>query len=181
MIKIATKMFITDKFLQDIYVFISGAESVGDFIFSNRYKKTNILLNNENPIVKKYQKEVGIRKFSKLINYLKRNNYIKAEGLKGRKAVLLTKKGVSKALKASFKLEGQGKRKDGKWIMLIFDIPEKYKKSRNLLTSALKNLGYKIFQQSVWISPCDIYDKTRAAMQFYSLEKFVKIFLIEEI
>ena len=73
------------------------------------------------------------------------------------------------------------KRKDGKWIMLIFDVPEKNKKSRELLRRILYNLKYKMFQKSVWINPYDVSDRTEDVLQEYSLDEFVKIFLIEEI
>jgi len=65
--------------------------------------------------------------------------------------------------------------------MIIFDIPEKYKSKRELLRSILKNLGYKMFQQSVWVAPYDIYEKTEQLLQFYVLDKYVKIFLVEEL
>ena len=84
-------------------------------------------------------------------------------------------------MKASFIIEGKKKRDDGKWAMLIFDVPEKYRKSRDLLRSVLHNLGYKMFQQSVWITPYDVSDKTEKLLQMYNLDEFVKIFLIEEI
>ena len=42
-------------------------------------------------------------------------------------------------------------------------------------------LEYKMFQQSVWISPFDISDKTEKLLQMYALDKYVKIFLIEEL
>ena len=100
--------------------------------------------------------------------------------LEGKKAVIFTKNGIEKTLKASFKLEGRTKRKDGKWIMLIFDMPAKHKKSRDLLRSILQNLGYKLFQYSVWITPYDVSDKTEKLLQYYSMEKYIKIFLIEE-
>ena len=65
--------------------------------------------------------------------------------------------------------------------MIIFDVPEKHRKSRNLLRSILSNLGYKLFQQSVWITPYDVSEKSETLLQMYSLDKYVKIFLIEEI
>ena len=92
----------------------------------------------------------------------------------------LTKEGLNKALKASFIMEDKKKRSDGKWTMLIFDVPEEYKKSRDLLRSILHNLGYKIFQKSVWITPYDVSGKTEKLLQMYNLDEFVKIFLIEE-
>ncbi|OGZ63303.1 MAG: CRISPR-associated endonuclease Cas2, partial [Candidatus Staskawiczbacteria bacterium RIFCSPHIGHO2_01_FULL_36_16] len=85
-------------------------------------------------------------------------------------------------LKSSFKFsETRKRRKDGKYIMLIFDVPVKNIKARNLLRSVLQNLGYKLFQQSVWICPFDVFEKTEKLLQMYSLEKYVKLFLIEEL
>ena len=96
---------------------------------------------------------------------------------------MLTKKGFDKAVRAQFDLENDSmeKRKDGKWVMLIFDVPEKYRKSRELLRGILYKLKYKMFQQSVWISPYDVSERTEGLLQEYSLDEFVKIFLIEEI
>ena len=65
--------------------------------------------------------------------------------------------------------------------MLIFDIPTKHKKARILLRSILYNLGYKLFQKSVWITPYDVSEKTEKLLQLHSLDGYVKIFLIEEI
>ena len=94
---------------------------------------------------------------------------------------MITKEGLDKVLRASFKVEQKMKRKDGKWIMLIFDIPLTHKKSRNTMTSVLYNLGYKMFQQSVWVTPYDVSSKTEKLLQFYSLDTFVKIFIIEQV
>ncbi len=172
------KLSLTDKFLWDLYGILSGAGDVFEFIINPHPGKYSP--GPKNPIFKKYRDNRNKAKFSKLMYYLKRNNYIKVENLKGKEAIILTKKGLDKALKASFKIEHKNKRKDGKWIMLIFDIPQQYKKSRNLLTGILHNLGFKMFQQSVWITPYDVSDKMEKLLQFYSLEKFVKIFLIKE-
>jgi CRISPR-associated endonuclease Cas2 len=65
--------------------------------------------------------------------------------------------------------------------MLIFDLPKKYNKSRDLLRSILRNLGYKLLQQSVWVTPYDVSEETEKLLENHSLETFVKIFLIEEI
>lgn len=176
------RMQITDQILWDIY---NVLDKTGDIL---RFIKrppimTGYLTGSDlnGPIFEKYRKDIGRARFNRLIYYLKKNNYIKSENLRGNKAMVLTKKGLSKALRASFKAEGRTKRKDNKWIMLIFDIPEKYKKSRNLMRSVLCNLGYKMLQQSVWITPFDVSEKTEKLLQFYSLDKFVRIFLIEKL
>ena len=119
------------------------------------------------------------QQFSRLIYRLKRNNLIKVKNLKGKKAIILTKRGIDKTFKASFKVQERKRRKDGKWIMIIFDVPQKHSKARNLLRSVLLNLGYKMFQQSVWITPYDVSEKTERLLQAYSLDQYVKILIVE--
>lgn len=43
--------------------------------------------------------------------------------------------------------------RDGVWKIVIFDIPEKKREIRNTLRSKLKTLGFKKWQESIWISP----------------------------
>ena len=174
------KLPITDKFLWEMYKYIEKADDVLDFILSNKYRQGRILMGGENPVFRKYQKEMGKRNFSKFVYYIKKCNYIKVEGLKSKKTIIFTKDGISKVLKASFKSENKKKRKDGKWIMIIFDVPEKYPKTRNLLRSLLHNLEYKLLQQSVWVTPYDVLEKTEQLLQLHSLDDYVKIFLIEK-
>ena len=174
------KISITDEFLLDVYKFLSNAKDVVNFSLQPATMR-NFLPGPRNPIYKKYRSDKNKRKFDNLIYYLKRKGYIRSKNLENKKGIILTKRGISKALKASFVLERAKRRKDGKWVMLIFDMPAKNKRARNLLRSVLLNLGYKLFQQSVWISPYDISEKTEKLLQFYSLDNYVKIFLIEEL
>ena len=43
-----------------------------------------------------------------------------------------------------------------KWIIVIFDIREKFRMRRNKLRNMLKNIGFGMLQQSVWITPLPI-------------------------
>src|SRR3989344_8900306 len=174
------KLPITDQFLWDVYKITNKTGNVLKFV-TKQPTMTNYLPGSENPIFKKYRDNKNKGNFSKLVYYLKRKNYIKVKNLENKQAIILTKEGFNKALKASFMLERKERRKDGKWTMLIFDVPEKYRKSRNLLRSILHNLGYKLFQQSVWVTPYDVSDKTEKLLQMHSLDNFVKIFLIENL
>lgn len=44
---------------------------------------------------------------------------------------------------------------DGKWRLVIWDIPEKRRTVRNILRNKLKQLGFQQFQKSVWGSKKD--------------------------
>lgn len=173
------KIPITDQFLWDLYAFLEKVGDVGHAVFRQRRTMGDIY--PENPIIAKYRHMQDANQFAWLVKYLKQHNYIKVENLKGRQAIMLTKRGIDKALMASFKADKQLKRKDGKWVMIIFDIPQKHPKARLLLRSVLKNLEYKMFQQSVWVTPYDVTDKTETLLQHYNLDKYVRVFLIEEL
>src|SRR3989344_4478130 len=177
------KLPITDQFLWDIFNATSKVEDILRFLVHPPRTWGDVFWDTDNPIYRKYHKSLNPQKFARLIYHLKKSNLIKIESLKGNHALMLTKKGFDKAVRAQFNLENDSmeKRKDGKWIMLIFDVPEKYKKSRELLRNILYKLKYKMFQQSVWISPYDVSERTEELLQEYSLDGFVKIFLIEEI
>ncbi len=174
------KLPITDQFLWDVYQSLDKSKDILGVIF-NPHPRIGDLWAEKNPVFEKYRKDKNKLKFRKLIYRLKVNNCIKVKNLEGKKAMILTKKGLGKALRVSFINQGREKRKDGKWIMLMFDVPEKYRKSRDLLRSVLHNLGYKLFQKSVWVTPYDVSEKTEELLQMYNLDEFVKIFLIEEI
>ncbi len=176
------KLPITDQFLWDVYNAIEKSGDVAHFIFRRRRTMYDIS-GPKNPLIGKYLRSKNRQKFSQLIYHLKRNNYIKVKSIQGNQALVLTKRGIEKALQAKFKLDNSNrqKRKDGKWIMLIFDVPEKWRKSRDLLRRILYSLGYKMFQQSVWITPYDVSERTESLLQEYSLDDFVKTFLIEAI
>ena len=175
------KLLITDKFLWDLYKLMEKSGDVTNFVFRRRRTMYDVLPGPKNPIFDKYRRESNKEKFHQLIYYLKRKNYIKVKNLEGNQTIMLTKEGLSKVLKSSFKLERKNKRADGKWIMLTFDIPEKHKKARKLLRSVLHNLDYKMFQQSIWVTPYDVFEKTEKLLQSYSLDQYVRIFLVEEI
>ena len=177
------KLPITDQFLWDMFRFLDETEDKFRFIFHPARNLGEICIDKDDPVYRKYRKILKSEQLRKLIYYLKRNNFIKTKNLKGKSAIAIDKKGFKKLAKIYFKILDQSKtkRKDGKWIMIVFDVPEKLRKSRDLLRSILHNLGYKMFQQSVWISPYDVNEKTEKLLQRYSLDEFVKIFLIEEI
>lgn len=48
---------------------------------------------------------------------------------------------------------------DGKWRIVIFDIPEERRIIRNLFRRNLKKWGFKQLQKSVWISKSNFYSK----------------------
>jgi len=170
---------ITDKFLWDLYNLLEEIDVTLD-LFAPRTMK-EACYPDFYKLKRKYQRKEARKYFSQLIYYLKKKGYIKIKNLGAKKGVILTEKGSEKVLKTKLKIEEKKRRPDGKWIMLIFDIPERKRHLRDFLRSVIYFLGYKMLQRSVWICPYDVLKKTEVVLRKYSLDRYVKIFLIEEI
>jgi len=174
------KLPITDKFLWDLYNAIEGARKTYDLVAPKR-SLYQYVYRDTIRLRKEYERRKARRSFSQFIGYLQKQGYIKTKSLEGIKGVLLTPKGAEKILYVKRKLAAKEKRKDGKWIMIIFDIPEKQRKARDFLRDALSDMGYEKLQQSVWVCPYDVYKETEEAVRSYQIVPCVKLFLIEEI
>jgi len=173
------KLPITDQFLWDLYNFIQELDRTFD-LFAPRTMKEAVfpeLLR----LKREHERKKAKRQFSQLIYYLKKKGYIRIKNLEQKQGVILTKKGKEKVLKVKFKIKEKKRRKDGKFEMIIFDIPEKKRHLRNLLREALHLLGYQMLQQSVWVCPYEVLEETEEIVRKYSLDPYVRIFLIEEI
>ena len=64
---------------------------------------------------------------------------------------------------------------DGKWRVVIFDIPEQKRRVRDLFRRKLKHWGFKNWQQSVWVTKRDITDKLRNSIKELGIEKWVAV------
>ncbi len=171
------KLSITDKFLWDVYDFLSNVHDKIDPIISPYPSSIARLIAPNTPLAKKYSR----RQFSRFISYLKKKGYIKVKNLRQTNGIIITKKGMEKVLMVSAHPEKAGKRKDGKWLMVMYDVPEKMRALRNLLRSILQNLRYRKFQHSVWVTPYNVLEATEKILAMHSLDEYVKIFVIEEI
>lgn len=67
---------------------------------------------------------------------------------------------------------------DGKWRLVLFDIPENKRASRDKLRRALSGLGMGILQASVWISPIDISKEVDDIRKHLKLENNIKYFQV---
>lgn len=64
---------------------------------------------------------------------------------------------------------------DGKWRIVVFDIPEDKKVVRNLFRRKLKKWGFVQWQKSVWASKKNITDKLRAFISELGVENWILV------
>lgn len=70
---------------------------------------------------------------------------------------------------------------DGKWRVVVFDIPEKYRKVRDVFRRRLKEWGFKHMQKSVWMSKKDISEPLREFVKELGIEKWVSVLVCTDI
>lgn len=72
-------------------------------------------------------------------------------------------------------------KKDGVWKMVIFDIPEKHKYVRTVLRAKLKQLHFKKWQNSIWLSPYEMDEEIEKELGDLGRKFFVRLIKTTEI
>ena len=184
---------ITEKFLWNLYKLAKKKDDIMSDLWSSKWHGFKDPLEMLFPDIwgmrdylweqyKKQNKNRATKKrFSRMISYFKTRGYLNVKDLKNRKAVIITPKGTEKVLATELKFGDKEKRKDEKWQMIFFDIPEKRRKDRDRLRKYLGYLGYKKLQQSIWVCPYDVLRETQQIIKNYKLDRFIRLLLVEEV
>lgn len=72
-------------------------------------------------------------------------------------------------------------KKDGIWKIIIFDIPEKKRYVRTVLRTKLESLGFKKWQNSIWISPYMIDPEIENELNELASHYFVRLIKTKDI
>lgn len=128
-------------------------------------------------------KRIDREKLRKEIRNLYRSKMIKSkENSDGSCTILLTDKGRLKALTYHFgKMKIEGGKWDGKWRMVVFDIPERIRAGRTALREKIRKLGFYELQKSVWIFPYKCKDEIDFIVEFFGLRKYIRFCVLESI
>lgn len=70
---------------------------------------------------------------------------------------------------------------DGKWHMVLFDIPVAKGKQRNAFRARLKELGLILYQHSVWVYPYPLEKIVRQISDFYRISSCVLFAVAEQL
>ena len=71
--------------------------------------------------------------------------------------------------------------RDGIWKMIIFDIPESKRKIRNFLRARLTSLGFKRWQNSIWVTPYALHADFEEELQQLAKTLFIRLIKSTEI
>lgn len=125
----------------------------------------------------KYANEKWI--LNRNIKRLEKGDYISIAD-KNSNLYQLTSKGKVEIIKERI-IEKQEQKWDSKWRVIIFDIPEKSRRERDLLRLNLRNLGFMQLQKSVWITPYDIEQEIKFLFNLFEHNKYVRFITADKI
>jgi len=125
--------------------------------------------------------DIGQAKLAKDIRNLYRSKLLKKTINKDGSITLnLTEKGKIKALTYKFEEMRIAKQNwDGKWRVIIFDVPEKSRWGRDLLRTKLRNLGFYELQKSVFVFPFECKNEIDFIVEIYNIRKYVRYGILE--
>ncbi len=94
----------------------------------------------------------------------------------------ITLTNLGKKIELSYNLENikldTKKTWDGKWRMIIFDIPEHKKNGRNALRQKLSQLQFYPIQKSVFITPYNCEKEIEFICATFEVRKYVLLFIV---
>ena|SRR3989344_4680130 len=95
---------------------------------------------------------------------------------------VFTKKGVKWAKKTRLKnLKLKNKKWDGKWRVVIFDIPKELNKNRDRIRNRLKMLGFYMMQKSVFVMPYSCEEELKELCQENGVVDYVDLIIADSI
>ncbi len=132
---------------------------------------------------KYFEKEWEKIKFKRALEKLKKNRLVILREKEGKFTVELTEKGKRKT--KEIQLDGLKVEKpqtwDGKWRIVIFDIPNRFGRARDALREKLKDLGFYQFQKSAWIIPYPCEKEIEFLAEFFDIYSYLNIVETERI
>ena len=161
---------------QKILLVLLGGIALGTQRSSVRYYK--LLLE-----IRKGWKEIDQRSMARSLRRLSEQKLVEEKrSSDGKVRLVLTKEGKRQA--RSLDLYGKSirlkkpKRWDGKWRVVIFDIPEESRIFRNILRQHLYELDFYQLQKSVFVSPYPYEKPLLELVNLYGAESHVRIMTV---
>lgn len=119
----------------------------------------------------------------RLTRRLYRKGIVKIIEKDGEKIVTISKKGKTELLR--FSLDNltidRPSHWDKRWRVVLFDIPEKYRRIRDIVRRKLKKLGFYQFQESVFVYPYSCEKEIAYLREILFVPHSIKLILAERV
>ena len=115
------------------------------------------------------------RDFEREVKRLKKRGFIALRKTDKGWVVKITKKGQKRLQQYQIRkmLLPRPKKWDGKWRLVIFDVPEKFVYSRDAMRDNFKRLGFYNFQRSTLAYPHACREEVQTIADYYELDEYI--------
>ena len=119
----------------------------------------------------------------KAIKYLEQKNHVTFEERGEQTVVRLTSTGETRVHEeAIWELAIAVPRAwDRKWRIVMFDLPSSHEKVRQAFRLKLEDLGFKLYQRSVFIFPYECHEEVHTIAKWYGVDHCVRYIVATEI
>jgi len=137
-----------------------------------------IVLNMFSP---KDQKERN--KIRRAFKNLEKQHLVSMHTKNGKDVIKITEKGKKRFLRYEFEdlMVKKPNKWNGKWHIVVFDIPSRFEKTRKIFRFKLDQFGFKNYQKSVFITPYECKDEINFISEYLHLSKYVKYITVDRI
>ncbi len=115
------------------------------------------------------------------LNTLHKKSYVKYSPTKNNPSILITSQGLKKA--REYSLDNlkiyEPKKWDKNWRMVLFDIPEKLRRSRREVSFRLKDIGFFPYQDSAFVIPYECRREVNIISEHFFVKKYIKYLTIK--
>lgn len=133
---------------------------------------------------KKDWREIESRSLHRIVKKFSENKLVEViDNADGSSTVKISEKGKRLALR--YQIDEMKipimKKWDGKWRIILFDIPERHGRARRALQHLLKTMGFYQFQKSVFIHPFECSDEITFVTNFFGVQPYVRSIVAQSI
>lgn len=130
----------------------------------------------------KLWKDVNKTDLGRIIKRLEKQEMIAIRESEGKTSIEITEKGKRRLLEYDFEnIQLKAKKRDGKWRIIIFDIPEDKKRSREAFRIKLVQLGCVRLQDSVFVSAFPCKEEIDFLCHYLEISDYVTIAILDRI
>ena len=146
-----------------------------DYEFSKRQKARNAAMSLEQ------ESKERSKKLMNFIYQMKYDGLIREIKEKGK--FKLSKKGKDKIKELKNKLPDRHypKKNQKNMVIVSFDVPERLRRKRNWLREVIKNLGFGMIHQSVWVGKIKIPEQLIFDLENMRILEYVEIFEVTKL
>lgn len=134
-----------------------------------------------NQFFKKMDKRSRERETKRILYYMRQQDLIRPTSESYEHGIQITDKGRDRLDQINTSGIPRPINWDGKWRIVIYDIPESHKIARMALARKLRRLNFYQLQRSTWIHPFPCRDEITAITSQFDVNKYVSYFETDSI